>query len=91
MGHAAAKEFSHLIDQTLNSRMQELDQSVVNAKRILNETMGTKYMKLVFAAITGCLLFGLAGFCGEYAYSKKHTYAFSNNFVSTYIVGLEAK
>lgn len=91
MGHAAAKEFSHLIDEALKGRIKELDQSIVNAKRILNETLGTKYMKLVFASIIGCLFFGLAGFGGGYFYSKKHTYALPNNFVSTYVIGLETK
>jgi hypothetical protein len=88
MGHA---EFSHLIDDILKASIKDLDQSIVHAKRILNETLKTKYIKLVFASITGCLLFGLAGFGVGYAYSKKHTYALPNNFVSTYVVGLETR
>ena len=91
MGHAAAKEFSYLIDQTLNSRMKELDQSVMHAKRILTETLKTKYIKLVYASLFGSVLLGFAGFGFGYAYSKKHAYALPNNFVSTYITGLNAQ
>lgn len=91
MGHTAAKEFSHLIDQALKNRIQELEQSVMHAKRILNETLKAKYIKLVFASIFGSLFLGLAGFGLGYAYAKKHTYALPSHFISTYIMGLEAQ
>ncbi len=88
MGQAAAKELSPLMEETLKGRLKELDQSLLNAKRVLNETMGDKYMKLVLFCIIGCCLFGLTGFGVGYAYSKKHTYAFPNNFMETYRLGL---
>lgn len=91
MARASANQFSQLIEDVLRQRLMELDRSVQNAQRVLNETMGEKYRKVIYLSLIGCTLFGLAGFGGGYFYSKRHTYAFPSNFLETYVLGLKAK
>ncbi|HUX78545.1 MAG TPA: hypothetical protein VMW10_02185 [Alphaproteobacteria bacterium] len=87
MARASAKEFSPLFEGIVRN----LDKSVLNAKKVLEETMGEKYLKLVLFSCLGCILFGIAGFGGGYFYSKQYTYALPNNFIEIYTLGLGAK
>lgn len=91
MGHAAAGEFSSRIEETLKGRTKELDRALDNAARVLRETMGKKYLKLVLFSIIGCLLFGVAGFGAGYTYSQSYTHILPNNFLETYVMGLQVK
>ncbi|MBL8676930.1 MAG: hypothetical protein JNJ47_05870, partial [Alphaproteobacteria bacterium] len=67
-----------------------LDRSVQNAQRVLNETMGDKYKKLVFFCFIGVAFSGLIGLGGGYYYAKQNTYTLPENFVRTYARGLNA-
>ena len=91
MARVAAKEFSQLIEDSLRHRLMDLDKSVQNAQRVLNETMGDKYRKLVRFSFLGCVLLGIIGFGGGYFYAKQNTYALPANFMKTYVQGLNAQ
>lgn len=91
MARVAAKEFSQLIEDTIRHRLLDLDKSVQNAQRVLNETMGEKYKKLVLFSFIGFVFLGFIGFGGGYFYAKKNTYALPENFIKMYARGLNAQ
>lgn len=90
MAQAAGKELAPLMEESLNNTIRGLDRSVLNAKDVLEQSMGRKYLKLFFGAICGCLLCGLASFWMGYSYSKKYACTLPDNFIAIYNMGLKA-
>ncbi len=66
-----------------------LDRSVLNAKDVLEQSMGRKYLKLFFGEICGCLLCGLASFWMGHSYSKRYACVLPDNFIAIYNMGLK--
>ncbi len=90
MAQAAGKELAPLMEESLKSTIKGLDRSVLNAKDVLEQSMGRKYLKLFFGALCGCLLCGLASFWMGYSYSQKHACVLPDNFIAIYNMGLKA-
>ena len=90
MAQAAGKELAPLMEESLKSTIKGLDRSVLNAKDVLEQSMGRKYLKLFFGAICGCLLCGLASFWMGYSHSKKYACILPDNFIAIYNMGLKA-
>ena len=90
MARESAQQFSQLIKDTITHRLLDLDRSVQNAQRVLDETMGDKYKKLVLFCFIGVVFSGLIGLGGGYYFAKQNTYTLPENFVRTYARGLNA-
>ncbi|MBY0273569.1 MAG: hypothetical protein K2X02_09250 [Alphaproteobacteria bacterium] len=90
MARESAQQFSQLIKDVITHRLLDLDRSIQNAQRVLNETMGDKYKKLVLFCFISIVFSGLIGLGGGYYYAKRNTYTLPENFMRTFARGLNA-
>lgn len=90
MARESAQQFSQLIKDSITHRLLDLDRSVKNAQRVLDETMEDKYTKLTFFCFIGVIFSCLLGLGGGYYFAKQSTYTLPDDFIRTYVRGLNA-
>ena len=83
MARESAQQFSQLIKDSITHRLLDLDRSVKNAQRVLDETMEDKYTKLTFFCFIGVIFSCLLGLGGGYYFAKQNTYTLPDDFIKT--------
>lgn len=91
MAQVSLEQISQIMDDMLKDKLKSLDQSVQKASRVLNETTGAKYRKLILCFALGIVISGFMGFGGGIIYSKRNTYALPTDFIKMYALGLSVK
>ncbi len=91
MAKTVSDEASQLIKKALEEKISSLDQSVQNAKQILNESRSSKYRKLFLFSLLGFFMSILISFGGGYFYAKQNTYVLPTDFIKMYALGLSVK
>lgn len=89
MAKTISDEASQLIKGALEAQILALDEAVQNATQILNETMRSKYRKVITLSLLGLFLTGLISFGGGYFYARQNTYALPPDFIKMYALGLK--
>ena len=81
------EELSQTIDIIIKDKITALEHSIQNARKVLDETMGFKYRKLIFWSCFAGLLGGYISFGLGYFYSKRNTYSLPSDFIKMYSLG----
>lgn len=87
IAQTATKQLSQRIDEMIKDKIYLLDESILNASKVLNESTKSKYRKLLFVSCIGIFLSGLAGFSYGQIYSKKNTFTLPPQFMRAYLTG----